>query len=400
MTSSSNFFATARDDLTGPLDGVRILEVGRVWSAPQAAAILGDLGADVIRIELEYGRDGDVVPNFPGTDLSWFRETANRNKRSVHGDLRTPQGQDLVRDLARHAHVLVENFQPTTLEQWGLGFRDLHTINPALVYVSISGWGQYGQDIQRAAYDPAIQATSGWMALNGDSGGDPVRAQTFLADDLAALYAVIGALAALRHSERTGEGQHVDTAMLDTMIAGSSGLVALAAAGAPPHRWGNETAFIVPSNLYRTLDGQVYISIALNAHWRRLCDVMGRPDLARAQGFSRNEERLENRWAVDQLVAGWCATQTADAAESILSRAGIVAAKVRSMTEVAEDPHVRIREMLVEIPLHNGQVAPLPGVVPKFSRTPTKIRRPAPAAGADSDQVQQIDGRAAWPQIR
>lgn len=381
------FYQDADPTSTGPLQGVRVLDVTKVWSGPQASCVLADLGADVIRVELAQGRDGMVPPDIPGTGLSWFRETVHRNKRSVDLDLRTPAGvADFLR-LVRTADVVVENYKPGTLDGWGAGYRACREVRPDLVFVSVSGWGQYGPNAQLPAYDPAIQAASGWMSLNGLPDGPPVRAPTFLADELAGLHAAIGALAALAHRARTGEGQHVDVAMMDTMMFSSSGLHTLAATAAPPQRHGNETDFVVPSNVYPCQDGHLYLAVALNKHWRALTELLGRPELGTADGYRTNVERLGRREPINELVAQWCAGRTvADAVDALTAR-GLVAAPVRTMDQAVADPHVRARGMLQQTELSNGSFAPLVGPAVKFSRTPTRIRHGAPQPGADTDEV-------------
>ena len=382
-----DFYRDARDDLTGPLAGVRVLDVTKVWSGPMATCVLADLGADVIRVELPWGRDGEVPPAIPGTGLSWFRQTVHRNKRSAGLDLRTPQGRDDFLRLVATCDAVVENYKPGTLDGWGFGYADCKRVRPDVVFVSISGWGQYGPAAHLPAYDPVVQAASGWMALNGDPGGAPVRAPTFLADELAGLHGAIGALAALAHRSRTGEGQHVDVAMLDALLAGSSGLLTLAATGALPGRCGNETDFVVPSNVYRCRDGHVYLAVALDKHWRALAELMGVPELGRADGFATNADRLANRDAVNAVVADWCAGRALGAAVDALHAAGLVAAPVRTLTDVAADKHVAAREMLQDMELHNGTRAPITGPAAKFSRTPTRVRSGAPAPGADTAEV-------------
>lgn len=375
------FFRDARPDSTGPLQGVRVLGVTKVWSGPLATCVLADLGADVVDIELPGGRDGEVPPDIPGTGLSWFRQTVHRNKRSVGLDLREPAGRDTFLDLVRHADVVVENYKPGTLDAWGVGYAACRDRRPEIVFVSISGWGQYGPNTHLPAYDPVIQAASGWMALNGDPGGPPVRAPTFLADEFAGLHAAIGALAALAHRHRSGEGQHVDVSMMDTMLFSSSGLPTLAATGRPPQRLGNETDFVAPSNVYECVDGHIYLAVALDKHWRALAEVIGRPELGSAPDFRRNRERVENRAVVNKAVASWCATRSVAEAVAALARRGIVVSPVRTMAEAIADPHVAEREMLVNIRLHNGTEAPLVAPPVKFSRTPTRIRAAAPQPG-------------------
>ncbi|WP_433241206.1 CaiB/BaiF CoA transferase family protein [Streptosporangium sp. CA-135522] len=382
-----DFHRESLSDSTGPLQGVRVLDVTKVWSGPLATCVLADLGADVVSVELPGGRDGQVPPDIPGTGLSWFRETVRRNKRSVGLDLREAEGRECFLRLVATADLVVENYKPGTLDGWGIGYEDCRRVRPDIVFVSVSGWGQYGPNAHLPAYDPVIQAAGGWMDLNGLPGSAPVRAPTFLADELAGLHAAIGALAALAHRTRTGEGQHVDVSMMDSLLFSSSGLPTLAATGAPPPRLGNETDFVVPSNVYACLDGHLYLAVALNKHWRALAEVMGRPELGGADGYATNKERLANRDEINRIVAGWCAGRTVSGAVAALSERGLVVAPVRTLTEAAADPHVAARGMLQETVLSNGSRAPLVGPPVKFSRTPTGIRRAAPAPGADTAEV-------------
>lgn len=382
-----DFFRRARRGSTGPLEGVRVVDATKVWSGPMATCILADLGADVVRVELPGRRDGPAHPEIPGTGLSWFRESVHRNKRSVAADLREPAGLRLFLDLVATADVVVENYRPGTLDAWGAGYEDCRAVRPDVVVVSISGFGQYGPDSRRAAYDPAVQAASGLMSLNGRPGDPPLRLPTFVADDVAALHAAIGALAALAHRSRTGEGQHVDVAMLDCMLAFGSGLPTLAAAGAPPQRWGNEHDFVVPSSVYPCRDGHLYLTVALDRHWRVLAEEMGRPELARERGFGTAAERLGNRDAVNEVVAGWCRDVSLDDAVARLTALGLVAAPVLSMADAVTDPHLAARGTFRSTELCTGATAPLVAPPVRFSRTPTGIRRAAPRAGADTDEV-------------
>jgi formyl-CoA transferase len=383
----NEFYREARTDLRGPLDGVRVLDVTKVWSGPQASAVLADLGAEVIRIELPGSRDGEVPPTIPGTTHSWFRQTVNRGKRSVALDLRTPEGREVFLRMVCTADIVVENYLPGTLDRWGVGYPGCRAAKPDVVFVSISGYGQYGPRAGLPGYDPVVQAYGGWMAQNGEPDGGPVRAPTFLADELAGLHGAIGALAALRHRDATGEGQHVDVAMLDALLGGGSGLLTLAAAGAPPPKLGNETDFVVPSNAYACRDGTVYLAVALNRQWRALASAMGQPDLGRADGFATAAARLANRVEVNRLVASWCGSLARDEVLKTLDACGVPAAAVRDLTEVAADPHVAVREMLQRVPLPDGQSAELVGPVAKFSRTPTRLRSGAPRAGQHTHEM-------------
>jgi formyl-CoA transferase len=381
------FYREARSDLPGPLAGLRVLDVTRVWSGPMATCVLADLGADVVRVELPGNREGELPPEIPGTGLSWFNQTVHRNKRSVGLDLRLPDDRETFRALVADTDVLVENYRPGTLAGWGLGYPECRAVRPDLVYVSISGWGQFGPGADRPGYDPVVQAASGWMSLNGNPDGTPVRAPTFLADDIAGLHGAIGALAALRHRDATGEGQHVDVSMLDALLFQSSGLLTLGATGAPLRRWGDQTEFIAPANGYSCADGRIYLAVATNRQWRSLAAVLDRPELARAPGWRTNAERLANRAAVDELVAGWCAGRPAAEVVAAFEAAGLTVSPVRTFGEAAADPHVLARGMLPRVALANRSVAPLTGPAVKFSRTPTTVRRPAPVPGAHTADV-------------
>jgi formyl-CoA transferase len=226
----ADFYRRARHDRTGPMHGVRVIEATTAWAGPMAGCELADLGCDVVRIALP-GTNGGTQwpPEIPGTGLSLAHQTANRNKRSVSLDLRVAEGRRVFLDLVAGADIVVENFKAGTLAGWGIGYEDCRAVKEDIVYVSVSGWGQYGPWSDRAGYDPAAQAAGGWMSLNGEPDGAPTKAPTFLADDLAGVHAALGALAALHHRNATGEGQHVDVALLDALLFQSNGLLSLGA---------------------------------------------------------------------------------------------------------------------------------------------------------------------------
>jgi formyl-CoA transferase len=383
----TSFYAGHRADLAGPLDGVRVLDLTTVWSGPLASCVLADLGADVVRVEMPRNRAGQVPPPIPGTGLSWFHQTVNRNKRSVGLDLRVPAAREVFLRMAAGADVVVENYLPGTLDGWGIGYEHCRAVRPDIVVVSISGYGQYGPDAGRRGYDPIVLAASGWMSLNGAPDGQPVKAPTFLADDLAGLHGAIAALAALHHRTVTGEGQHVDVAMLDSVLFSSDGFLTLGATGVPMRRLGDEAEFVAPSGSYGCADGAVYLVAALDRHWRKLADVLGRPDLARAPGFATNDERRGNRAAVNEVIAAWCRPRPVAEVVGVLEAAGLAAGPVRTFAEAAADPHVREREMLQDVELSNGTRAPIVGPAAKFSRTPTRVRTGAPVAGAHTREV-------------
>jgi formyl-CoA transferase len=389
MTASGEEPST---DCVGPLQGVRVLDVTTAWAGPMAACVLADLGADVVRVDLPDSRAGQPPPRIPGSRLSLFYETVQRNKRSIGIDLRMPAGRDLFLTLVRTADLVIENFRPGTLDAWGIGYQACRAVNSRIVVVSISGWGQHGSGVGRGAYDPVIQAAAGWMSLNGEKDGEPTRSPTYLADDIAGLHAAIGALAALRHRDRAGEGQHVDVAMLDALIFQSNGMLTMASMGAELRRWGNELDIVVPSNMFACIDGSVYIAVALDKHWRRLANEIGRPELARAPGYKTNSERRGNRAAVNCVVAKWCGTRRVAEILGAADRLGIAASEVREFAAVAADQHVAERGLLQPVSLSDGTTVPLTAPPVKFSRTPVRIRNAAPQPGADTDELLREAG--------
>ena len=335
------FFREARGDLTGPLAGLRVVEITTTWAGPMCGCLLADFGADVIKVEHPTGEIARRAPPYlPGTQppLSFMHATVNRNKRSLSLDLHREAAQEIARRLVRRADILVENFRPGTLAAWGLDYAAVRAEKPDIVYVSISGFGQYGPGCERLGYDPLAQAESGFLSLNGSPDGEPVKSPTFLADDLAGVHGALAALAALRHRDRCGEGQHVDVSLLD-------------------------------------------------AHWRRLAGVLGRPELAVHPDFATGAARLARRAEVDGLLAAWAAPRSVAEAVAELEAAGIPAAPVRSFTEAAQDPVVAAREMLQPTPQPDGTNVPLVGPPAKLSRTPIRVRSAAPELGAHDDEI-------------
>lgn len=385
----SEFYRDARPDGCGPLGGVRVLDITTAWAGPMVACVLGDLGCDVVHVDLPGSTGGtNFPPILPGTSLSWAHQTVNRNKRSITVDLHRPEGIELLHELVAVTDVVVQNFKPGTLDGWGIGYEHCRAVRPDIIYVSVSGYGQFGPWSHRAGYDPAALALSGWMALNGTVEGPPTKAPTFLADDLAGLHGTIGALAALHHRSVTGEGQHVDVALLDSILFQSDGYLTLGAMDVPMQRMGNQVGPTAPCNAYECVDGRsVYIAIALDAHWRRFTEAIGQGQLGTAPGLATNAERVENRDRCDEVLATWCRSRTRDEVLALSDALGIVAAPVETYRDAARAPHVLERDMLVPTVLSDGTTAPITGPAAKFSRTPTTVRRAAPAVGADTDAV-------------
>jgi formyl-CoA transferase len=386
----AEFFRRARTDLTGPLAGVRVLEATTTWAGPMCACVLGDFGADVIKVELPGGEVARRLPPLlPDTNppLSFMHVTANRNKRSLTLDLRRPEGRDLFLALARRCDIVVENFRPGTMDGWGLGYEQVRAVRPDVVYVSISGYGQFGPDRERAGYDPMAQAASGWLSLNGEPGGAPVKAPTFIGDDISGLHGALAAMAALRHRDRTGEGQHCDVALQDSLLFQSNGYPMLAALGVPLPRMGSQFVVAAPAGVYACSDGFVMLGVLLDAHWRILTRLLGRPELEAHADYATTVARVAHRAELNQMVSEWVGAQTVREVVARLEAEGLPASPVRTYAEAARDPHVRERDMLQTVALENGAQAPVVGPAAKLSRTPVRVRSGAPALGAHTDEI-------------
>jgi formyl-CoA transferase len=382
---------------------VRVVEATTTWAGPMCACVLGDFGADVIKVELPGGEVARRVPPLlPGGDppLSFMHVTANRNKRSVTLDLRKPEGRDVFLKLARTADVVVENFRPGTMDGWGLGYEHVRAVRPDVVYVSISGYGQFGPDRERAGYDPMAQAASGWLSLNGEPGGAPVKAPTFIGDDVAGLHGALAALAALHHRDRTGEGQHCDVALQDALLFQSNGYPMLAALGVPLERLGSQFQVAAPAGVFRASDGYVMLGVLLDAHWKILARLLGRPELADDPAYASAQKRVGRRDELQSLVAEFVATRAVKDVVALLESEGLPASPVRSYAESARDAHVRERDMLQSVVLENGREAPVVGPAAKLSRTPVRVRSAAPALGAHTDEVLEELGLDAAARAR
>jgi formyl-CoA transferase len=386
----AEFYRSARSDVEGPLAGVRVLEATTTWAGPMCGCTLGDLGADVVKVELPGGEVARILPPaIPGSEppISLGHGTVNRNKRSVTLDLRGERGRELFLELARRSDIVVENFRPGTMERWGIGYGHVAAVKPDIVYVSITGFGQFGPDHERVGYDPVAQATSGFISLNGEVDGKPVKAATILADDLGGIHGALAALAALRHRDRTGEGQHVDVALLDAMLFQSNGLLTLGALGVPPPRTGNEYIFAAPANCYACKDGHVFAGVLLDSHWKVLARLIGRPELADHPDYATTAGRLAHRAELNRLMSAWCAERRVAEIVERFAIEGIPSAPVNTYVEAARDSHVLARDMLQPTPLPDGSEVPLTGPAAKFSRTPTRVRSAAPVLGAHTDEV-------------
>lgn len=378
------FYADARTDVDGPLHGIRVIEATTTWAGPMAGCLLADFGATVIKVEHPQGEVARVLPPMiPDSNLTIPHETVNRNKRNISLDLKLPAGRDIFLRLCADADIVVENFKPGTLAGWGVGYDDVRQVRPDIIYVSVSGFGQFGPYSERPGYDPIAQNFSGWSSLNGDPEGGPTKAPTFLGDDLAGMNGAMSALAALHHRHRTGEGQHVDVALVDGLLAGSNGNPTTAALGLPLERTGNQFSIAAPVNIYACRDGQIYGGVLLDSHWKALSAHLGRADLSDLGA----RDRIARRDELNALLADWCADQATADVERQLIDLGLTVTRVNTYADAVDNAHVQARDMLQPTQLSNGETVPLTGPAAKFSRTPTRVRHAAPTLGQDNRDI-------------
>ena len=375
--------------MAGPLSGIRVVELGQVIAGPFCGQLLGDYGAEVIKVEPPG--TGDVLRQWgksDGNGDSLWWSIAARNKRSITIDLRTGEGQQLVRDLVATADILVENFRPGTLERWGLGWADLSAIRPELIMVRVSGFGQTGPYAQRAGYASIGEAMGGLRALTGYPDRPPIRIGISIGDTLTGMFGALGALAALENRRRTGRGQVVDAAIYESVLGVTESLVPeWQAAGHVRQRTGPTLPGIAPSNVYPTRDGQLIIAANQDSVFRRLVDVMDRPELATDARFVDHQARGRNMAEIDGIIAEWAQQYDSADLQERLNAAGVPAGLVYEPADMLDDPQFAARGSIATVhDERHGELA-MPAIVPKLSETPGEIRWTGQPLGADTDAV-------------
>ena len=377
---------------TGPLKGIRVVEMGQLIAGPFCGQLLGDMGADVVKVEAP-GR-GDPMREWgrPGYPLFW--EILSRNKQCVSLDLRKPAGQELARKLIGAADILIENFRPGTLEGWNLSPEQLHRANPGLIIVRVSGYGQTGPYAGRAGFGGIGEAMGGWRNVVGDPDRPPSRMGVSIGDSLAATFGCLGALAALRHREATGEGQVVDSSLYESVLHVMESLVPdYALAGFIRERSGSILPGIAPSNVYRCKDGDYLIGANQDSVFLRLCEAMSRPELATDPRYATHQARGERQAELDALIEAWTRQRTVDEVEAAMSDAGVPAGRIYRAPDMLADPHFKAREALIELAHPKWGKLPMQNAFPKLSLTPGSVRRPAPqTVGQDNTDVYSALG--------
>jgi formyl-CoA transferase len=373
----------------GALAGVKVVEMGQLIAGPFAAKTLGDFGAEVIKIEPPGA--GDPLRNWrllqDGTSVWW--QVQSRNKRSIALDLRSPEGQSIAKKLVARADVLVENFRPGTLENWGMSYEELARDNPGLVMLRISGYGQTGPYRDLPGFGVIGEAMGGLRHLTGNPGEVPVRCGISIGDTLAALHGTIGVLTALHHRNvNGGKGQVIDVALNEAVLNVMESLIPeYSAFGVVREPAGSALPGIAPSNAYRCSDGVVLVAGNGDSIFKRLMQAIGRDDLAGDPALAVNAGRVARVQEIDAAIGAWTATRTVTQVLETLAAARVPAGRVYTAKDIVEDPHYRARDMILKQVTRDGHELEVPGIVPKLSGTPGSVRMSAPKLGDDTDAV-------------
>jgi formyl-CoA transferase len=374
---------------SGPLAGLRVLELGTLLAGPFCGQLLGDFGAEVIKIE---------PPNQGDPMRVWGREKAGgkslwwpvvaRNKKAITLDLRQAEGQALLKDLVKQSDFLLENFRPGTMEKWGLGWPELSAINPRLIMIRVSGFGQTGPYSRQAGFGAIGEAMGGLRYVVGDPSTPPSRMGISIGDSLAATFACIGALSALHHREKTGRGQVVDSAIYEAVLNMMESLITeFDKVGYIRERTGAILPNVAPSNVYKTSDGMVLIAANQDTVFSRLAEAMGQPGLAQDPEYSTHGARGAHQVELDALVERWTQTLTTRQVLDLMDKFGVPAGLIYRAPDMLEDPHFQARDAIVSVPHPDFGELRMQNVAPKLSETPGSIRSPSPALGQHNDEV-------------
>ena len=386
--------------MAGPLSHIRVLDLSRVLAGPWAAQNLADLGAEVIKIE-RPGTGDDTrgwgppwMKDGAGKDTSEsaYFLSVNRNKKSVTLDISRPEGQAIVRELAAKSQVLIENYKVGTLKKYKLGYEDLKATNPSLIYCSVTGFGQDGPYAPRPGYDFIFQGMGGLMSITGERDGQPgagpQKVGIAITDVLTGMYASVAILAAITHRERTGQGQYIDAALLDTMVAfNANQITSYFASGRIPVRWGNAHAQVVPYEVFPTADGHIILAVGNDSQFVSFCQAAGCPELAQEARFKSNSQRIVHRGELIPLIAEVMRTRSKGEWIEALEAANVPCGPINNMKEVFEDPQVRHRELRVDMPHPLGGTASVVRSPLRLSQTPVEYRLAPPTLGQHTEDV-------------
>ena len=370
----------------GSLDGVRVIELGHMIAGPYSGQVFADFGADVVKVE-PPGK-GDPMRVWGRGDYPLWWTICARNKRCITVNLRDAEGQEIIKKLVAQADVVIENFRPGTLEKWGLGFEDLKAVNPKIILVRVSGYGQTGPYAQRAGYAAIGEAMGGMRYLSGYPDRRPSRTGLSLGDTITALYATIGALAALQHRDKTGEGQIVDCALYESVLATMEATVPeYTVSGYIRERSGSILPNVAPSNIYQCKDGDILIAANQDSVFSRLCTAMKRPELAEDERFFDHTARGKNQVELDELIEQWTREFTLDEMDALMDASGVPCGKVYRAPEMLEDPHFQARDAIIDVPDPKWGEVKMQNVFPKLSATPGQVKWTGPGLGQHNADV-------------
>lgn len=375
------------EPVPGPLAGIRVIDLTRVLSGPFCTMLLGDLGADVIKIEPPKGDPVRAQGTITAGHSGYFAGF-NRNKRSLVLDLYSDEGKAVLRRLLAGADVLAENFRPGTLEKLGLTPGALRDLNPRLIVASVNGYGSKGPYVDRPAFDFIAQAMSGFMGVNGAPNGPPMRAAPPVSDLIAGLYAALGVVAALMGQERSGEGQTVEVAMVNSLVSMMAYLASeYFATGRVPSRTGNDHPLVYPYGLFQCSDGQIAVANSHDEILRRFLETLDLGWITGDPRYDSNPKRMARREELRELINSRMSGQTRDHWLSVLNRAGVPCGEVKDLAQVFADPQITAQDMVIEAPWQDGPRQKVPGFPVKLGGTPCTIHRPVPQLGGDTERI-------------
>lgn len=371
----------------GPLTDLRVIELGQLIAGPFCGQLFADMGADVIKVEPPGKGDPMRVWGRDGYPMWWT--VCARNKRCITLDLRSEEGQAIIRDLVKEADFVLENFRPGTMEKWGLGYDVLSEINRGLIMIRVSGYGQTGPYSKRPGYASVGEAMGGVRYLMGEPDRKPSRAGISLGDSLAATYATVGALGALHHREKTGEGQVIDATIFESCLQITEGLIGeYVTEGQTRERTGSYLPGIAPSNIYDTSDGMVIVAANQDTIFKRLSEAMGRPELSDSPRYATHVARGENQVELDAIINDWTKTKTASDVEALMIQHAVPVGKIYRAKEMLDDPHYADREAIIELPYERYGSVKMQGVFPKMSKTQGEVRWAGPEKlGSHTEEV-------------
>jgi crotonobetainyl-CoA:carnitine CoA-transferase CaiB-like acyl-CoA transferase len=375
--------------MTMPLEGLRVLDLSRILAGPFCTMMLGDMGAEIIKVENPKGGDDtrSWPPFYDGGESSYF-QAVNRNKKSLTLDLKAEEGKKIIRKLVKKSDILIQNFRPGTIERLGFGYEECNALNPRLIYASISGYGQSGPNWQRPAYDILLQAEGGLMSITGPEGSSGYKSGIAIADLTTALFAIQGILLAVIAREKTGRGQFIDQAIQD----GQAALMSHAAGnffgtGTPPGKMGNRHPSICPYRDFACSDGNLIVAAANDSLWDRFARAIGRDDLANDPKWEKNSDRVKNREIIEDEIEKTMAAKTRAEWAKIISNSGVPCGSIKDISEITTDPQILHREMVVEVEHAKTGTLRMMGIPIKLSDTPGAVILPPPLLGEHTDEI-------------